>query len=127
MAKRIAASETTRERLQAVMDGRLDTADGRGELIRLAARLIVEEALEAEVGEALGRERYERAAGGPSGYRNGVRTGRMATAEGMLEYCAPQLRDMAEPFASAIRPALKGRTGALEDLAVELYARGLSS
>jgi transposase-like protein len=127
MAKRIAASEATRERLQAVMDGKLDSADGRGALIKLAARLIVEEALEAEVGEALGRDRYERGEGTPSGYRNGVRTGRVATAEGMLEYAAPQLRDMAEPFVSAIRPALKGRTGALEDLAVELYARGLST
>jgi putative transposase len=127
MAKRIAASEATRERLQAVMDGRLDTADGRGELLRLAARLVVEEALEAEAGDALGRERYERAETGATGYRNGVRTGRVATAEGMLEYSAPQLRDMAEPFVSAIRPHLKGRTGALEDLAVELYARGLST
>jgi hypothetical protein len=69
MAKRIAASEATRERLQAVIDGKLDTADGidgkldtadgRGDLIRLAARLIVEEALEAEAGEALGRERSQ--------------------------------------------------------------------
>jgi putative transposase len=126
MTKRIAASEATRERLQAVMDGNLDTADGRGELIRLAARLIVEEALEAEAGEALGRERYERVEGS-AGYRNGLRTGRVATAEGMLEYSAPQLRDTPEPFVSAIRRSLKGRTQALEDLAVELYARGLST
>jgi transposase-like protein len=127
MAKRIAASEATRERLEAVMAGRLDEAEGRGELVRLAARLIIEEALEAEAGEALGRERYERADGTPLGYRNGVRSGRVATAEGMLEYSAPQLGDMASPFVSAIRPHLKGRTGALEDLAVELYARGLST
>jgi putative transposase len=126
MAKRIAASEATRERLQAVMDGKLDTADGRGELLRLAARLIVEEALEAEAGEALGRERYERT-DTAMGYRNGLRTGRVATAEGMLEYLAPQLRDTPEPFVSAIRRSLKGRTQALEDLAVELYARGLST
>jgi putative transposase len=127
MARRIAASEATRERLQAVMDGKLETADGRSALLRLAARLIVEEALEAEASEALGRERYERVEGATAGYRNGVRTGRMATAEGMLEYSAPQLRDMAGPFVSAIRPHLKGRTGALDDLAVELYARGLST
>ena len=86
-----------------------------------------EEALEAEVGEALGRECHERAEGAPSGYRNGVRTGRLATAEGMLEYSAPQLRQTPEPFVSAIRGSLKGRTQALENLAVELYARGLST
>jgi transposase-like protein len=51
----------------------------------------------------------------------------MKTAEGMVEFAAPQVRDTAEPFASAIRQNLAGRTGALEDLAVELYARGLST
>jgi putative transposase len=127
MSKRIAASQATRERLQAVMDGKIGTADGRSELIRLAARLIIEEALEAEASEVLGRERYERAEGRAAGYRNGLRTGRLATAEGALEYSAPQLRDTPEPFASAIRRHLKGRTEALEDLAVELYARGLST
>jgi putative transposase len=37
------------------------------------------------------------------------------------------LRDTAEPFVSAVRENLAGRTEALEDLAVELFARGLST
>jgi transposase-like protein len=127
MTKRIAASEATRERLQQVMNGTLGTADGRGDLLKLAARLIIEEALEAEACEAVGRARYERADGEARGYRNGVRAGKLKTAEGLLEFSAPQLRNMGEPFVSALRPALKGRTAALEDLAVELYARGLST
>ena len=45
----------------------------------------------------------------------------------MVEFAAPQVRDTAEPFVLAIRQNLAGRTGALEDLAVELYARGLST
>ena len=49
----------------------------------------------------------------------------MKTAEGVVEFAAPQVRDTAEPFVSGIRQNLAGRTGALEDLAVELYARGL--
>ena len=93
----------------------------------LAAQLILEEALEGEARDKLGRERYERAEGEASGYRNGYRTGRMKTAEGMVEFAAPQVCDAPEPFVSAIRQNLAGRTGALEDLAVELYARGLSS
>src|SRR5688572_15245940 len=51
----------------------------------------------------------------------------MKTAEGMVEFAAPQVRDTAEPFVSGIRQNLAGRTRALEDLAVELYARGLST
>ena len=93
----------------------------------LAAQLILEEALEAEVRDEVGRDRYERAHGEASGYRNGYRTGRMKTAEGVVEFAAPQVRETAEPFVSGIRQNLAGRTGALEDLAVELYARGLST
>ncbi len=50
----------------------------------------------------------------------------MKTAEGMIPFSAPQIADGKEPFRSEIRQHLKGRTEALEDLAVELLARGLS-
>lgn len=53
-------------------------------------------------------------------------TGRLRTAEGLIDYAAPQVAGREEPFRCAIRRHLKGRTGALEDLAVELLARGLS-
>ena len=43
----ISAPERTREELRALMNGELGTAAGRGDLVRLALRLIVEEALEA--------------------------------------------------------------------------------
>ncbi len=39
----------------------------------------------------------------------------------MVDYSAPQLRDMSEPFVSSVRAALSGRTRELERLAVELY------
>jgi putative transposase len=125
--QRVSAPHRTRERLRALIDGRLGTAPDRSSLVLLAAQLILGEALEAEVRDEVGRERYARADGAASGYRNGYRTGRMRTAEGMVEFAAPQVRDAPEPFVSAIRQNLAGRTGALEDLAVELYARGLST
>jgi len=142
MATRVSAADRTRERLEALIDGRLTTAPERSDLVRLAARLILEETLEGEVRDRLGRERYERTDGESAGYRNGYRTGRMKTAEGlsavptslrgiglwpMVEYAAPQVRDTSEPFVSAVREHLAGRTEALEDLAIELYARGLST
>src|SRR3954452_1472880 len=45
--KRVAAPERTRERLRALMDGRLGTDPDRSNLVLLAAQLILEEALEA--------------------------------------------------------------------------------
>jgi hypothetical protein len=42
--ERLSAPERTREELRALMNGELGTAAGRGDLVRLALRLIVEEA-----------------------------------------------------------------------------------
>jgi len=126
MSSRIPGSMRTRQSLSDLIEGRLTSPDGRAELVKLASRLIIEEALEAEQREAIGREYYEHGAEAGQGYRNGVRTGRMKTAEGFVEYTAPQTAGRDEPFRSEIREHLKGRTQALEDLAVELLARGLS-
>ncbi len=125
--QRLSAPERTREELRALMNGELGTAAGRSDLVRLVLRLIVEEALESEVDEALGRDRYARGEGERAGYRNGYRTGKVKTAEGAVEYAAPQVRETPEPFVSGVRSALSGRTQAFEDLAVELDARGLST
>ena len=125
--ERIPASERTRENLKALMRGRSEIVDGRSELVRLAARLIIEEALEGEARDALGRDYYARGAAPGAGYRNGYRTGRVKRAEGAIEYSAPQIADRSEPFCSRLREIVGGRTEALEALAVEMYARGLST
>ena len=91
MAMRLPASQRTREELTALIEGRLSTASAKDELIKLASRLIVEEALEGEAGDALGREYYEHGVQPGQGYRNGYRMGRLQTAEGLMEYSAPQI------------------------------------
>lgn len=126
MKKRIQASMRTRQSLSDLIEGRLSSPDARADLVKLATRLIVEEALEAESRDALGREYYEHGAKPGQGYRNGRRRGRLKTAEGFIEYAAPQIAGREEGFRSEIREGLKGRTEALEGLAVELLARGLS-
>ena len=126
MATRLPASQRTREELTALIEGRLSTASAKDELVKLATRLIVEEALEGEAGDALGREYYEHGAQPGQGYRNGYRPRRLKTAEGLMEYSVPQIAGRDEPFRSAIREHLKGHTQGLEDLAIEMLARGLS-
>jgi transposase-like protein len=108
------------------LEGRLSTSSAKDELVKLATRLIVEEALEGEAGDAVGRDYYEHGAQPGQGYRNGYRTGRLKTAEGLMEYSTPQIAGRDEPFRSAIREHLKGHTQGLEDLAIEMLARGLS-
>ncbi|MGH7947387.1 MAG: IS256 family transposase [Opitutaceae bacterium] len=120
---RVLASERTRNELKKMMAG--ESVADRSSLVRQAARLIVEEALEAETEDALGRGYYEHGSEG-RGYRNGYRTGRVKSAEGSIEFAVPQVADTAEPFRSKIRDVIRGRTEELERVAVEMYARGLS-
>lgn len=97
------------------------------ELIRLGARKLIQELLEAEVTETLGRQPYERRNSARRGYRNGYKRRRIASAEGRLLVDTPQLRDTEKPFRSALWPALKKRSETLERLVVEMYVRGLST
>ncbi len=76
MATRIPASQCTREELIGLIEGRLFTASAKDELVKLATRLIVEEALEGEACDAVGRDYYEHGAQPGHGYRNGYRAGR---------------------------------------------------
>ena len=126
MATRIPASQRAREELTALIEGRLSAASAKDELVKLATRLIVEEALEGEAGDAVGRDYYEHGAQPGYGYRNGYRTGRLKTAEGAMDYSAPQIAGRDAPYRSAIREHLKGHTQGLEDLAIEMLAHGLS-
>jgi len=91
MTARVPASDRTRKQIADVLSGDFD----KSALLRNAVRLIIEEALEAEVTEALGRGYYEH--GEPAGYRNGNRLGRLKTAEGIVEYAVPQVTGTAEP------------------------------
>lgn len=68
------------------------SADRSG-LVRQPARRIVEEALEAEAGEVLGRGYYEHGAG-ERGYRNGYRVDKVQTAEGVIEFAVPQVSEI---------------------------------
>jgi putative transposase len=93
--------------------------------LNLAVGKIIEETLEAEVSDTLGRRHYENGAEPGPGCRNGYRRRRCAPAP--IEYGVPQVADRAEPFASRVRAGLAGRTTELEQLAVEMYARGSST
>jgi len=124
---RIPASERTSQKLDELLTQGVADGDARAELLKLAVRKIVEEALEAEVAEGVGREYYKNGAAPGAGYRNGYRRGRLRTAEGPIEYGVPQVTDRAEPFVSRVRAGLAGRTAELERLAVEMFARGLST
>jgi transposase-like protein len=91
MATRLPASQRTREELMSLIEGRLSTVSGKDELVKLATRLIVEEALESESGDALGRDYYEHGAAPGQGYRNGHRTGRLLLSRSAISQLGERL------------------------------------
>jgi len=96
--------------------------------VRRAAKVLVEQMLSAEVDEALQRQSYQRRDNGQAGYRNGYKRRSIKTAEGKVPIDVPQVRDFGEePYRSAVWQALGKRSPALQKLAVEMYARGLST
>lgn len=126
--RKIAPSERLREELRAFFGDAGEAGSGKEaltELVRLATTLIAQEGLEAEQRDFIGRERYER--GERRGYRSGCRPGRLDTAEGRVSVEVPQVRGAGAPYRSRLFDFLRGDSEMVERLAVEMYARGLST
>lgn len=96
------------------------------QFIRLAVQNVVQQAIEQEVTDYLGRDRYERQAAA-NGYRNGYKPGRIRSAEGTIPLAVPQVRGSAEPYRSQLLEFLRGNSDVLEYLVTQMYSRGLST
>ena len=127
MSQRIAPSQ----KLQQVMDEMLNQGYAQDDLpasqfLKLAAQLVVQQVLEQEVVDYLGRERYERQPE-TKGYRNGYKPGRIRSAEGDIRVEVPQVRDTPDPYQSRLMDFLRGNSDVLDYLVTQMYTRGLST
>jgi transposase-like protein len=128
MEKKIAPSEHKAQALRAVLQGHLDGQSGEellSTIVRLSTERILQEALEHEQAQALGRGRYE-ARGEKLGYRNGDEKGRLKTAEGIFQVQLPQIRGQEEPLRSAFWGQMASTSDVLKRLIVEMDVGGLS-
>jgi transposase-like protein len=99
------------------------------EVARLGAQLLMQAALEAEVTEFLGRDRYQRAAARGNarpGSRNGYREVTVKTTAGPVALARPKLRGTSEAFASRLFGTHVTKTNALESMVIASFVRGLS-
>ena len=103
------------------------------ELERFAREKIrghLQDLLEQEVSEWLGREKSERKVnvGEQPGYRNGYgRPRRLAMSIGTIEVQRPRVRDLNERFKSQVLPMFRRHTPEVRELMPELYLHGLAS
>jgi putative transposase len=99
------------------------------DVARLGAQLLMQAALEAEITEFLGRDRYQRAAAcedARAGSRNGYREVTVKTTAGPVHLSRPKLRGTTEAFASRLFGSHVTKTNALETLVIASFVRGLS-
>jgi putative transposase len=89
----------------------------------------LQDVLEEEVTELLGRGKSERRAvvDGPAGYRNGHgKTRRLSMMAGTIELKRPRVRGLEQRFESRLLPLFVRRTEAVSKLLPQLYLHGLA-
>ena len=99
--QRVPPSEQTRQEISSLLsEGLKGEGNILTELVSKAVQRVLQEALEQELTDHLGRGHYERRGEEEPhrGYRNGYEPKRVKTAEGEIQVKAPQVRDSLEPF-----------------------------
>jgi putative transposase len=99
------------------------------EFAREGVRKLLQQTLEEEVNELLGRGRCERRAlvDPQPGYRNGYGKPRQLTlSNGTIKIQRPRVRGLEQRFVSRILPLFQRRTKAVGDLLPQLYLHGLA-
>ena len=128
--KRIPPSKQIKQEISSLLSqGVKEEINLLNELVKKGVQHLLQEALEQEVTDHLGRGHYERRKEEEPhrGYRSGYEPKRVKTAEGPVEVKVPQLREVVDPYGSRLLSQMKRLTPALEHLVQEMYVRGLST
>jgi len=94
---------------------------------RQGARIILEAALNEEVGAFLDRGWYERNEAGTRGYRNGSRLRKLQCGSGEIEIRKPKIVGAQEPFESKVLGRWQRRSKEMEAVLPAMYVEGLST
>lgn len=126
--KKVPPSERLSKEIEEALSG---ASTGEGDLfevlIEKSVRMVMQRILEQEVTDYLGRGYFERNSESQGGYRNGYEPKRLKTAEGKMHLDAPQVRGSEETYRSEFLKNLDRLSPGLRGLAIEMYARGLST
>lgn len=126
MPARVSPTERIRAEIDQLFTADQDLGQIIEEVARLGARLLLQAALEAEVTQFLGRDRYARGERVRPGHRNGHAPATVKTTAGPVTLERPKLRGTDEAFASRLLGKGVTRTSALESLVIAGFVRGLS-
>jgi len=121
-SNRVTATDRVRAEIDGVFaDPERELGEVLEEVARLSVRLVMQSALEAEVTEFLGRERYARGERSRAGSRNGYSDITVKTTAGAIPLKRPKVRGTLETFSSRRLGKHVTRTNAISG-----WVRGLS-
>jgi putative transposase len=126
VSTRVSPAERIRAEIDELFASESQLSEVLEEVARLGVRLLMQTAIEAEVTEFLGRERYARGERERAGSRNGYCPATIRTTAGPVTLDRPKLRGTDEQFASRLLGKGVSRTNALESLVIAGFVRGLS-
>ena len=129
MPARVSPTDRVRAKIDELFASDRELPEILEEVARLGAQLLMQAALEAEITEFLGRERYQRsatAADAQPGARNGYRAATVKTTAGPITLERPKLRGTTAAFSSRLFGKHVTKTNALESLVIASFVRGLS-
>ena len=126
MPARVSPTEAVRAEIDELFGSGRDIAEVLEEVMRLSARLVLQQVLEEEVTSWLGRGWNSRAEAERAGQRNGFGDVTVKTTAGPVSLKRPKLRNTAEAFASQLLGRGVVRTEPLEALVISGWVRGLS-
>ena len=129
MPHRVSPTDRVRDHIDELFASGRQLPEILEDVARLGAQLLMQAALEAEITEFLGRDRYQRAAAcadARPGSRNGYREVTVKTTAGPVSLARPKLRGTTEAFASRLFGSHVTKTNALETLVIASFVRGLS-
>lgn len=128
MVKGISRAERRRSRREEERSAKAEWATLE-EFARLNIQGWIEDLLNEEITELLGRAKCERRkqVDANEGYRNGYgKPRRVVMSCGTITVCRPRVRDLEERFESRILPLFVKRTEQVADLLPQLYLHGLA-
>lgn len=126
MPARVSPTDAIRAEIHELFGSGRDIAEVLEEVMRLSARLVLQQVLEDEVTTWLGRDWNSRSDGERAGQRNGYGDLTIKTTAGPLELKRPKLRNTVERFASTLLGKGVVRSEPLEALVISAWVRGLS-
>lgn len=126
MPSRVSPTDAIRAEIHELFGSGRDIAEVLEEVMRLSARLVLQQVLEDEVTSWLGRPWNSRSDGEREGQRNGYGDLTIKTTAGPLDLRRPKLRNTTEQFASSLLGTGVVRSEPLEALVISAWVRGLS-